>query len=49
MTKNQRLEIETILKDVFNGFEDERLKGTYYPIEGMEPKKMQELVIKKTF
>ena len=30
MTKEQRLEIESILCKVFEGFTDERLKGKYY-------------------
>lgn len=44
MSKEQRLEIESIMKQVFNGFSNEYLKGTYHPLEGMSEKKRQELI-----
>jgi len=44
MTKNQRIQIESICKKVFDGFQDKRLKGTYYPMEGMTSEQRQELI-----
>lgn len=35
MTKEQRVKLEDSMKKVFNGFDDEFLKGTYHPMDGM--------------
>jgi hypothetical protein len=47
MTKEQRIDVESIFKKVFDGFTDPLLKGTYYPMKGMTAEKRKELVIKK--
>lgn len=44
MSLDQRMEVESIMKTVFEGFENQYLKGTYYPLEGMEENKRQELI-----
>lgn len=44
MSKEQRLEIEQTLEKVFAGFEDERLKGTYYSIASLTPEEQQKLI-----
>ena len=49
MTKEQRIDVESIFKKVFDGFTDPLLKGTYYPMKGMTAEKRKELVIKNNF
>jgi len=44
MTKEKRIEVESLLKKVFAGFEDEYLKGTYYGMVGLDEDKRKELV-----
>ena len=44
MTKEQRLEIESILCKVFEGFTDERLKGKYYSMATMSEEEKEDLV-----
>jgi len=44
MTKEQRLEIQSLMQKVFNGFQDPFLKGKYYPLKGMAEDKRKELV-----
>merc|ERR1712156_1376423 len=44
MTKEQRLEIEQTLQKVFEGFTDERLKGTYYSIASLTPAEQKKLI-----
>ena len=44
MTKEQRLEIESILNNVFDGFTDERLKGRYYSMATMSEEEKKDLV-----
>jgi len=44
MSAEQRLEVENILKTVFEGFTDERLQGTYYSIASMSEEQQQELI-----
>ena len=47
MTKEQRLEIEATLNKVFDGFEDERLKGKYYSMATMSEEEKKDLVRKR--
>ena len=44
MTKEQRLEIESTLNKVFDGFTDERLKGRYYSMATMSEEEKKDLV-----
>jgi len=44
MTKEKRIEVESLLEKVFAGFEDEYLKGTYYGMVGLDEEKRKELV-----
>jgi len=44
MSKEQRLEIQSLLCQVFDGFTDERLKGTYYSIADMTEEEQQKLI-----
>jgi len=44
MSLDQRLEVENTMKTVFEGFEDANLKGTYYPLDGMEEDQRKELI-----
>ena len=44
MTKEQRIEIESILNKVFDGFTDERLKGRYYSMMSMSEEEKNDLV-----
>lgn len=43
ITKEDRLELETMMKDALGNLEGD-LKGTYYPLVGMEEKNRQQLV-----
>jgi len=44
MSKAQRVEIENILRKVFDGFSDPRLQGTYHCMAEMTEKKKRELI-----
>ena len=44
MSPEQRLEIQSLLLQVFDGFTDERLKGTYYSIADMSEEEQQKLI-----
>ena len=44
MTKEQRIEIESILNKVFDGFTDEKLKGRYYSMMAMSEEEKNDLV-----
>jgi hypothetical protein len=44
MTKEQRIEIESTLCKVFDGFTDERLKGRYYSMMTMSEEEKNDLV-----
>ena len=44
MTKEQRIEIESTLCKVFDGFTDERLKGRYYSMATMSEEEKEDLV-----
>ena len=47
MTKEQRMEIESTLCKVFDGFTDERLKGRYYSMATMSEEEKKDLVNSK--
>eukprot|EP01083_Nonionella_stella_P159741 521491_1 len=44
MSESQTMELEQKVKDILEGFEDEDLKGTYYPLKGMDEETRQQLV-----
>eukprot|EP01083_Nonionella_stella_P164288 543232_1 len=44
MSAKQTMELEAKLKAILEGFEDEDLKGKYYPLKGMDEKTRQQLV-----
>jgi len=44
MSEEKRCEVESLLKGVFDGFENSHLKGTYYPMVGMSKEQRKELV-----
>merc|ERR1712217_511760 len=44
MTKEERVRIESILKKVFEGFTDDRLKGQYYSLVTMDEAKKNQMI-----